>query len=63
LNIRWNESGKTNLSISDISGKIIFQSVETGNYKQIPTQNLSKGMYIILIQNEQGLGISKIIVQ
>jgi hypothetical protein len=63
LNIRWKESGKTNLSISDISGKVIFQSVEIGNYKHIPTQNLSKGMYIIQIQNEQGLGISKIIVQ
>jgi hypothetical protein len=63
LNIRWNESGKTNLSISDISGKVIFQSVEIGNYKQISTQNLSKGMYIIQSQNEQGLGISKIIVQ
>jgi hypothetical protein len=63
LNIRWNDSGKTKLSISDISGKAIFQSVEIGNYKQIPTQNLSKGMYFIQIQNEQGLGISKIIVQ
>lgn len=63
LNIRWAEGGKTNISISDISGKIIFQSTEVGNFKQLPTQNFSKGMYIIQIQNEKGLGLSKIIIQ
>ncbi len=63
VHLQWSEGGKTNISVADISGKVIHQSVISGNYTEIPVQNLSKGMYLIQIQNEQGIGVLKVIIQ
>lgn len=63
VHLQWAEGGKTYLCISDISGKVIDQSVVNGNYTQLPVNHLSKGMYIVQIQNELGTGIAKVIVQ
>ncbi len=50
---------KVNISLSDISGKVLYQYPKTNftagrNYIQMPLQGLSTGIYIVTLRSEDG---------
>lgn len=52
---------KYTVEIADLQGKIISTSILVNN--QINVSNLSNGIYVVKILNENSIGISKIIIQ
>ena len=63
LNISLNNSDKSSISICDIHGKII-KSVKVGSYKKdiiFSTFSLKKGMYFVILKNNETISTQKII--
>ena len=49
------------ITILDIAGRIVIENNVAGNYEQIPTSGLLKGVYILNIETEKGLLSYKVI--
>ncbi len=56
-----NESEKFNVTIMSITGIIYSKSVETGNFK-LNLSNYAKGIYLIVIENQNGI-YQKVIIK
>ena len=64
-NIIVNHNGiYTNLSIEEISGKVVFTQVlnQTVNMEQIDVSNLSNGLYLVKLSNEYNSTILKLVI-
>ena len=59
--------GKTNISVHDISGRILYQqkisNAITGQQIVIPSNQFAKGVYIIKVDSESGSKSNKIVIQ
>jgi hypothetical protein len=64
VNVRLPEnSASWNVSILDLSGRVCWSSTGQTGTIVLEAGNLSKGMYLVQIQNETGTGIQKLMVQ
>lgn len=63
LNIQWNQEKLSDLTISDLSGKVILKNKIFGKTSQINTSALPKGMYIIQLQSDSDSASGKLIIQ
>lgn len=43
-----------NISISDLTGQLVFSSVYTSNSTEVPVSNLPEGVYIVVVENDEG---------
>ncbi len=60
-NIKWNLTGEFDISINDLSGKVVYQqSLLTQNTLQIP--NLPEGTYIIQFRNDANIKVGKLVI-
>jgi hypothetical protein len=64
VNVRLPENSVSwNVNILDLSGRACWSSTGKTGTVVLDTGNLSKGMYLVQIQNETGTGIQKLMVQ
>lgn len=63
LNVVLNTSEKTNLSITDISGRIVYDNTSSETNIVVPTNKLSAGIYFLNITENKEFYTIKFIVQ
>lgn len=63
LNLGANFSDATTISIHDLSGKQVYQTVTGNQTVQINAQDLASGMYMVKIQGESGVAVKRFIVE
>ena len=51
------------VTITDISGKIVFQSVVNNTNYTISSLNLKQGLYIMSVATDQGIAVEKLIIK
>jgi acetyl esterase/lipase len=51
------------ITITDLSGKVVFTTEVSGNSYTIPSLNLTKGMYIVNVATEAGLANEKLMIK
>ena len=51
------------VTITDISGKIVFQSVVNNTNYTISSLNLKQGLYIMSVATDQGNAVEKLVIQ
>lgn len=61
--IEWSEKGKAYVSLIDISGRIIFQSITQNSYQDLSLSRLKAGMYFVKVDIGANSSISKLIVE
>lgn len=63
-NLRLPENSSAwNVSVTDMSGRVCWSASRQTGLISLETSNLSKGMYVVQIQNESGAGVQKLMVQ
>lgn len=62
LNIQLDENFVTTISVTDVTGKLVYQNEHHSSLIQINTSELAKGQYFVTINNEQ-LTATKIIIK
>lgn len=63
LRVEWINGQQALLSISDISGKIVFSQLIQNGYNDIPVSQLPRGIYLIQATSGEKIAVSKIILQ
>jgi len=65
INICFNENpGKViNITISNLEGRVVYKSNQNVGKAVVPSVDLVKGMYIVMVENENKLFTSKLMVQ
>ena len=51
------------VSITDISGKVVFQSLVNNSNYTISSLNLKQGLYIMSVATDQGIAVEKLIIK
>ncbi|MBO9703273.1 MAG: T9SS type A sorting domain-containing protein [Sporocytophaga sp.] len=54
INTNSNTSGRYNLKVSDIYGKLVLSATLDGSEKILPTENFNNGYYFYLLEDENG---------
>ena len=62
VNVTFENKLKSNISISEISGKVVF-SINTSNDINLDLSNLNSGIYFISIKNELGTSVKQVVKQ
>ena len=51
------------VSVTDITGKVVFQSEVNTNNFTLPTLNLKSGLYVVNVATSQGNAVEKLIIK
>jgi predicted HAD superfamily hydrolase len=62
-NVSVSSSENVNVQIIDLSGKVVFQSVEAQQLQTIDANNLVNGVYMVKVYNNNIAEMQKIVVQ
>jgi len=53
----------SNLSIIDLTGKVVYQSNITNNITKVNVESLSKGLYVILLSNDENTFTKRLVIE
>jgi hypothetical protein len=64
INVQFNQGTTPNylLQLMDLNGRIISRFEVKNNIEKINTKDLDRGVYLILIQNNLGMTVQKIVL-
>lgn len=63
VNVKLLKPGyNTLINITDMQGRIVLSKTFSGNTISINTETLKAGMYMVTIQNDNGIVIEKLII-
>jgi hypothetical protein len=52
-----------NVSITDLSGKLVYQNQMSGSFQTISTQNLKSGLYIVTVKSGNSVERQKLVIE
>jgi para-nitrobenzyl esterase len=61
--INWNFDGTASISVTDLSGRLLYSSMAANNFADIPVSNLPSGMYVVQVISKEGTGTARLVVE
>jgi dienelactone hydrolase len=61
--IHWNFNGETSISVTDLSGRLVYTSIATNNFADVPVSKLPSGMYVVQVISKEGMGTARLVVE
>jgi hypothetical protein len=61
--INWELNGFVNVSLSDLSGRMVYSSMTGNNFADIPVGNLPSGIYLVQVIGKDGMGTARLLVE